>query len=84
MRSLRMTAFRVALAGTLFLLGFSTKTQAAAPPEKIFPDTAAFFLKANDLSALREAFLQSQYGQLLADPAPARRHDGERQHPADP
>ena len=67
--SLRMTAFRVALAGTLFLLGFSTKTQAAVPPEKIFPDTAAFFLKANDLSALREAFLQSQYGQLLADPA---------------
>ena len=43
--------------------------QAAAPPERVLPDSTVFFLKVNDVNALREAFRQSQYGQLWNDPA---------------
>ncbi len=43
--------------------------QAAAPPEKILPDSTVFLLKLNDAKSFREAFLSSQYGQLWNDPA---------------
>ena len=43
--------------------------QAAAPPEQILPDSTVFFVKVNNVDALREAFRQSQFGQLWTDPA---------------
>lgn len=45
--------------------------RAAAPPEQVLPDSTIFLLKVADVSALREAFKQSQYGQLWNDPAMA-------------
>jgi hypothetical protein len=43
--------------------------QAAAPPERVLPDSTVFLIKVNDVNALREAFRQCQYGQLWNDPA---------------
>ena len=43
--------------------------QAATPPERVLPDSTVFLVKVNDVNALREAFRQSQYGQLWNDPA---------------
>jgi hypothetical protein len=68
----KRAALRLALTGCLTLAGLTTlaaQGRAAAPPEKVFPDTAIFFLKVNNAAGLREAFRQSQYGQLWADPA---------------
>lgn len=45
--------------------------RAAAAPEQVLPDSTIFFLKVADVTALREAFKQSQYGQLWNDPAMA-------------
>lgn len=42
---------------------------AAVPAEKSLPDSAVFFAKAIDAKSLREAFRQSQVGQLWNDPA---------------
>jgi hypothetical protein len=64
---------RLALVGWLALSGFSGLTanlaQAAAPPERVLPDSTVFLVKVADIKALREAFRQSQYGQLWDDPA---------------
>lgn len=74
MRIPKRAAFRVALTGWLTLAGLSLvaaqgQAAAPAPPEKAFPDSTVFFLKVNNVTALREAFKQSQFGQLWADPA---------------
>ena len=45
------------------------RLEAAAPPERILPDTTVFMIKLNDAKAFREAFRGSQYGQLWNDPA---------------
>ena len=45
------------------------RAQAAAPPERILPDTTVFMVKLNDAKAFRAAFRGSQYGQLWNDPA---------------
>ena len=45
------------------------RAQAAAPPERILPDTTVFLLKLNDVKSFGEAFRSSQYGQLWNDPA---------------
>ena len=45
------------------------QAQAAAPPERILPDTTVFMIKLNDAKSFREAFRASQYGQLWNDPA---------------
>jgi len=64
---------RLALVGWLGLSGFSGLTanlaQAAAPPERVLPDSTVFLVKVADIKALRESFRQSQYGQLWNDPA---------------
>jgi len=43
--------------------------QAAAPPERILPDTTIFLFKLNDVKSFRETFRNSQYGQIWNDPA---------------
>jgi hypothetical protein len=42
--------------------------KAAAPPERILPDTTVLLLKINSAKEFRESFRQSQYGQLWNDP----------------
>jgi len=63
---------RLALFGCLGLfgwMGLSAHTaEAAAPPERVLPDSTIFLLKLNDVKSLREAFRSSQYGQLWNDP----------------
>ncbi len=64
---------RLAFIGWLGLFGMTGLpahlAQAAAPPERILPDTTLFLLKLNDVKSFREAFRGSQYGQLWNDPA---------------
>lgn len=74
MRTPKRAAFRLALAGWLGLAGLSLvaadgRAAAPAPPEKVFPDSAVFFVKINNAAGLREAFRQSQFGQLWSDSA---------------
>jgi hypothetical protein len=73
MRTAKIAMFRWAFFGCLGLiplLGLQVeRAQAAAPPERILPDTTVFLLKLNDAKAFREAFRASQYGQLWNDPA---------------
>ncbi len=73
MRMAKRAILRLALVGWLGLSGFSGLTanlaQAAAPPERVLPDSTVFLVKVADIKALREAFRQSQYGQLWNDPA---------------
>ena len=74
MRTPSRAIFRLALAGWLGLVGLSqlparARAQAPAPPENVLPDSTFAFLKVNDAQALRQAFTQSQFGQLWADPA---------------
>ncbi len=64
---------RLVLVGSMGLTGLvglqANLAQAAAPPEKVLPDSTVFFVKVADAVAFREAFRQSQYGQLWNDPA---------------
>jgi len=73
MRMAKRAILRLALVGWLGLSGFSGLTanlaQAAAPPERVLPDSTVFLVKVADIKALRESFRQSQYGQLWNDPA---------------
>jgi hypothetical protein len=72
MRTPKRAALRLALAGWLGLAALSlvaAQGRAATPPEKILPDSTIGLLKINDAPALREAFRQSQFGQLWNDPA---------------
>jgi hypothetical protein len=56
--------------GFLSLAGLPAHlAQAAAPPERILPDTTFFFLKIKDLKTFAEAFRGSQYGQVWNDPS---------------
>jgi hypothetical protein len=66
------SALRLALTGWLGLAGLTlvaAQGRAAAPPEKVLPDSAVFFVKVTNAAAFREAFRQSQFGQLWNDPA---------------
>ena len=72
MRTPMRAALRFALAGWLGLAGLSlvaAQGRAATPPEKILPATTVAFVKINDAATLRDAFKQSQFGQLWNDPA---------------
>ena len=72
MRIPMRAALRLALTGWLGLAGLSlvaAQGRAATPPEKILPDSTIAFVKINNAAALREAFRQSQFGQLWNDPA---------------
>jgi hypothetical protein len=63
----------LALGGWLGLSGLNAfdfnRASAAAPPERVLPETTFFMAKVADAKALRQAFVQSQYGQLWNDPA---------------
>ena len=64
-------ARRLALAGGFALAGLLlvvSPGRAATPPEKMLPDSTVAFVKISNAAALREAFLQSQFGQLWNDP----------------
>ncbi len=64
-------ALRLALSVCMGLAGMSlcaSTSRAAAPPEKVFPDSTFLFVKVNSASALRDSFRQSQFGQLWNDP----------------
>jgi hypothetical protein len=69
----KQAILRLALYGWIGLSGISGLTanlaQAAAPPERVLPDSTVFLVKVADIKALRESFRQSQYGQLWNDPA---------------
>lgn len=73
MRTAKRAILRLALVGWLGLSGLTGLTanfaQAAAPPERVLPDSTVFLLKVTDVNTLRESFRQSQYGQLWNDPA---------------
>jgi hypothetical protein len=73
MRTAKIAIFRWALIACLGLVpsfGLSIQqAQAAAPPERILPDTTVFMIKLIDAKAFRDAFRGSQYGQLWNDPA---------------
>ena len=63
---------RLALVGWLGLLGTAlsaTIATAAAPPERVLPDSTIFVFKLNDAKKFREIFRGSHYGQLWFDPA---------------
>src|SRR5271156_2691062 len=64
---------RLALIGWMGLFGLTgllaQPARAAAPPEKIVPDTTILLFKLNEAKSFREAFRASQYGQLWNDPA---------------
>ena len=63
---------RLAFIGWLGLFGVTglpaNLVEAAAPPERVLPDTTLFLLKLNDVKSFRESFRSSQYGQLWNDP----------------
>ncbi len=64
-------AVRLALTGGLGLAGIcslATFGLAAEAPEKTHPDSTVLFVKVNNAAGLREAFRQSQFGQLWSDP----------------
>jgi Protein of unknown function (DUF3352) len=73
MRTAKIAIFRWALIGCLGLIPAwelpIQQAQAAAPPERILPDTTVFMVKLIDAKSFREAFRGSQYGQLWNDPA---------------
>ena len=74
MRTAKRAIRRLALVGWLGLarsagLVGDIRARPPTPPERVLPDSTVFFLKVNDVKALREAFRQSQYGQLWNDPA---------------
>jgi len=63
---------RLAWAGLVSLVGlslFMAPAPAAAPAEQTLPGSTLALVKVNNNAGLREAFRQSQLGQLLADPA---------------
>jgi Protein of unknown function (DUF3352) len=73
MRTAKIAIFRWAFFGCLGLVAAFglpiQQAQAAAPPERILPDSTVFMLKLNDAKSFRDAFRASQYGQLWNDPA---------------
>ena len=74
MRTPSRAILRLALAGCLGLVGLSQLparafAQAPTPPENVLPDSTFAFLKVENAHGLRQAFAQSQFGQLWADPA---------------
>mgnify|MGYP001136103558 CR=1 FL=1 len=73
MRKAKRMVLSLAVAGWLGLSGLnvfdSNRASAAAPPERVFPESTLFLAKIADAKALRQAFAQSQYGQLWNDPA---------------
>ncbi len=65
-------ALRFALSGCLGLAtvaSLATVSHAAADPTKVLPDSTLFFFDVKNVAELRDQFGQSQFGQLLADPA---------------
>ena len=65
-------ALRFALSGCLGLAtvaSLATVSHAATEPEKVLPDSTLFFFDVKNVAEFRAGFNQSQFGQLLADPA---------------
>ncbi len=71
MRTPLRAALRLASTGCLGLAVLMTLAGPgrAAEPEKVLPDSTLFYFKVKDVAQLRESFKQSEFGQLLADPA---------------
>jgi hypothetical protein len=71
MQTAKRAIGRLGLVGWLALCGAATAAPAlaAAPSERVLPDSTIFVVKINDAKALREAFRGSHYGQLWHDPA---------------
>jgi len=72
MRTPFRAVIRRAFLGFVGLAGFltaATQASAAAPPENALPDSTFVFVKVKNVASLREAFRQSQFGQLVNDPA---------------
>lgn len=59
----------IAWLGIVGLAGLpSCPAKAAAPPERVLPDTTILLFKINSAKEFRESFRLSQYGQLWNDP----------------
>jgi hypothetical protein len=72
MRIPKRAAFRLALTGGLGLAVLALAApqgRAEEAPEKAHPGSTVLFAKVNNAAGLREAFRQSQFGRLWADPA---------------
>jgi hypothetical protein len=72
MRIALRAARRLAVTGWFALAGllcFEAQGRAATPAERMLPNSTVAFVKIQNAAALREAFLQSQLGQLWNDPA---------------
>jgi hypothetical protein len=73
MQTAQRATRRLALIGWLGLFGLigwaAPKAMAAAPPERILPDSTVFLFKLNDVKNLRDAFRGSSFGLLWNDPA---------------
>jgi hypothetical protein len=72
MRISLRAARRLVVTGWFALVGLllvAAQGQAAAPPEKILPDSTIALVKVQNAAALRRALAQSQLGQLWNDPA---------------
>lgn len=52
----------------LAIVALAGQAKAAAPPERVLPDTTVLLFKINSAKEFRESFRQSQYGQLWNDP----------------
>lgn len=68
----RRAALRLALTGWLGLASFlapAVALRAAESADKVLPNTTVVYVAINNAAALRDAFRQSQMGQLWADPA---------------
>jgi hypothetical protein len=72
MRTPFRAALRLAWTGLIGLAavaGSAAIGRAAVEPEKALPDSTLFYIQVKDVAALRAAFQQTGFGQLLADPA---------------
>lgn len=71
METAKRSKRRSALVGCLVLLTAACSAAtvtAAAPSERVLPDSTIFVFKLNDATRFREAFRGSHYGQLWNDP----------------
>lgn len=72
MRNPMRAAHRLILTGWLGLAGLllvAVPSRAAAPPEKVLPDSTIAFARIGNAAAFREAFQKTQLGRMFADPA---------------
>ncbi len=73
MNMAKRVSCRLALVGFIGIIGSmglaASSAVAAAPPEKVFPESTVFLLKLSNVKSFGESFRKSQYGRLWNDPS---------------